>query len=113
MSTLPSDHELAEEDRRGRQLRMIVDLTSSVLMQGGIDRTEAEALVAATRRRALELFPGKEDTFDLILAPRFARLIREFAATETVGGRSAAHQPPGGRSAGPAPPANVLPFRRR
>jgi len=93
VSTLPSDHELAEEDRRGRQLRMIVDLTSSVLMQGGIDRTEAEALVAATRRRALELFPGKEDTFDLILAPRFARLIREFV--------------------GPALPANVLAFRRR
>ena len=103
MSTLPSDHELAEEGRRGRQLRAIVDLTSSVIMQGGIDRTEAEALVAATRRRALELFPGKEDTFDLILAPRFARLIREFAAS----------QPAGGRRAGPAPPANVLPFRRR
>ena len=92
MSTLPSDHELAEEDRRGRQLRMIVDLTATVIMQGGIDEREAEDLVAATRRRALELFPGKEDTFDLVLAPRFARLIREFA--------------------GPAPPANVLPFRR-
>jgi len=46
--------------------------------------------VAATRRRALELFPGKEDTFDLILAPRFARLIREFAV--------------------PSSAANVLPF---
>ena len=93
MSTLPSDHELAEEGRRGRQLRMIVDLTSSVIMQAVIDHAEAEALVAETRRRALELFPGKEDTFDLILAPRFARLIREFL--------------------GPAPPPNVLPFRRR
>jgi hypothetical protein len=72
---------------------MIVDLTSSVIMQGGIDRKEAEALVAATRRRALELFPGKEGTFDLILAPRFAGLIREFV--------------------GPGAPANVLPFRRR
>jgi len=72
---------------------MIVDLTSSVIMQGGIDREEAEALVAATRRRSLELFPGKEDTFDLILAPRFDRLIHEFV--------------------GPAPPPNVLPFRRR
>ena len=92
MSTVPSDHDLAEEHRRARQLRMIVDLTSNVIMQGGIDRREAEALVAATRRRALELFPGKEDTFDLILAPRFARLIGEFV--------------------GPAPPANVLPFRR-
>jgi hypothetical protein len=92
VSTVPSDHDLAEEDRRARQLRMIVDLTSSVIMQGGIDGREAQALVAATRRRALELFPGKEDTFDLILAPRFARLICEFV--------------------GPAPPANVLPFRR-
>ena len=89
MSTIPSDHDLAEENRRARQLRLIVDLASSVIVQGGIDRGEAEALVAATRRRALELFPGKEDTFDLILAPRFARLIREFVL--------------------PAPPANGLP----
>jgi len=102
VSTLPSEHDLAEEDRRARQLRLIVDLTSGVIMQGGIDRREAEALVAATRRRALELFPGKEDTFDLILAPRFARLVREFAADP----------PAGGRSVGPAPPPNVLPFRR-
>ena len=92
MSTVPSDYDVAEENRRARQLRMIVDLTSSVIVQGGISRGEAEALVAATRRRALALFPGKDDTFDLILAPRFARLIREFAA--------------------PAPSANVLPFRR-
>ena len=92
MSTLPSDQDRAEEDRRARQLRLIVDLTSSVIVQGGIDRAEAEALVAATRRRALELFPGKGDTFDLILAPRFARLVREFV--------------------GPAPPPNVLPFRK-
>ena len=92
MSTLPSDQDRAEEDRRARQLRLIVDLTSGVIMQGGIDRQEAEALVAATRRRALELFPGKEDTFDLILAPRFARLVCEFV--------------------GPALPPNVLPFRK-
>ena len=90
MSTLPSDDDVAEENRRARQLRLIVDLTSGVIMQGGIDRQEADALVAATRRRALELFPGKEDTFDLILAPRFARLVREFAI--------------------PNPAANVLPF---
>ena len=90
MSTLPSDDDLAEENRRARQLRMIVDLASSVIVQGGLRRGEAEELVAATRRRALELFPGKEDTFDLILAPRFARLVREFAA--------------------PSPAANVLPL---
>jgi len=90
VSNLPSDYDVAEENRRARQLRMIVDLASSVIVQGGLRRGEAEELVAATRRRALELFPGKEDTFDLILASRFARLIREFAA--------------------PNPAANVLPF---
>jgi hypothetical protein len=68
-------------------------LVTEQIAQGGIDRAEAEALVAATRRRALELFPGKGDTFDLVLAPRFARLIGEFV--------------------GPVRPANVVPFRRR
>ena len=42
-------------------------------------RAEAEDLVAAARRRALELFPDKAATYDLILAPRFARLMDEFA----------------------------------
>jgi len=69
---------VADEQRRVRQLRAVVDLTTNVLVQGRLTRTEADELVAATRRRALELFPDKEATFDLILAPRFARLIREF-----------------------------------
>ena len=30
---------------------------------------------AATRTRILELFPDKGDTYELILAPRFARLL--------------------------------------
>lgn len=86
----PLDPE-ADEGRRLRLLRMVVDLTTNVLAQGGMTRPEAEALVAATRRRALELFPDKAFTYDLILAPRFARLMDEFA------------RPPAG---------NVLPFRR-
>jgi hypothetical protein len=73
---------LADEKRRVRQLRMVVDLTCNVLMQGRLPRDEAENLVAAARRRALELFPDKEETYELILAPRFARLVREFAYTE-------------------------------
>jgi hypothetical protein len=92
---------VAAEARRARQLRMVVDLTSAVLVQGRLSRGEAEDLVAATRRRALELFPGKEATFELILAPRFARLMAEFVG-----------------QAGPVPEpapasARVLPFRRR
>jgi len=71
---------LAEEARRLRLLRTAVDLTTSVLMQGQLSRSEAEELVAATRRQALELFPDKEGAYELILAPRFARLIEEFVA---------------------------------
>ena len=68
-----------EEARRLRLLRMVVDLTCNVLMQGQLSHDEAEDLVSAARRRALELFPDKEATYELILAPRFARLVREFA----------------------------------
>ena len=71
---------VAEEARRLRQLRMVVDLTCNVLMQGRLSNREAADLVAAARHRALELFPDKEATYELILAPRFARLVREFAA---------------------------------
>jgi hypothetical protein len=56
--------------------------------------------VAATRRRALELFPGKEATFELILAPRFARLMAEFVQPVS---------PP----ESPPTSARVLPFPRR
>jgi hypothetical protein len=69
---------IEEEGRRLRQLRITVDLTTSILMQTHLTHAEAVALVAATRERALALFPDKADTYDLILAPRFARLVREF-----------------------------------
>ena len=82
MSVAEDAAALADEKRRLRQLRMVVDLTCNVLMQGRLPRDEAENLVAAARRRALELFPDKEETYELILAPRFARLVREFAYAE-------------------------------
>jgi len=84
---------LADEQRRARRLRMVVDLVTGVLMQGHLDRAEAETLVAAARKQALVLFPDKEGTYDLVLAPRFARLLDEFV--------------------GPAPPRKLLPFRPR
>jgi hypothetical protein len=75
---------LAEEQGRVARLRMVVDLTTAVLMQGRLTPQEAHELVDAARRRALELFPDKEDTYELILAPRFARLIREFVQPARV-----------------------------
>jgi hypothetical protein len=74
---------LAEEQRRLRELRVTVDLAASVIAQGRLPRAEAEALVAATRQRALALFPDGAPTFDLVLAPRFARLLDEFTQPAT------------------------------
>jgi hypothetical protein len=79
MARAPSAVEIAEENRRLRYLRVVVDLTAILIRQGGLGRREAEGLVAAARRHILELFPGKESTYDLIYRPRFERLIREFA----------------------------------
>src|SRR5262245_11155102 len=80
----PSAEALADEERRARRLRLVVDITCSVLMQAQLTREEAEDVVATARRCALELFPDKEETFDLILAPRFERLMSEFVGPRKV-----------------------------
>ena len=86
----PDPAALSEERRRARELRMSVDLACAVLRQEPMSREEAEALVASVRRRALALFPGKAHVFDLVLAPRFRRIIDEVLP--------------------PAPEPRVLPF---
>jgi len=70
--------DLQDEERRLRQVRLIVHFTSSVIMQSGLTRSEAEALVSAARTRILELFPGRDETYELLYARRFARLLDEF-----------------------------------
>ncbi len=71
------EEELRDEERRVRLLRMTVDFTANLLLARGLTRAEGEALVARCRERALALFPGKEGVWDLVLAPRFARLLQE------------------------------------
>lgn len=73
----PTQAELDEESRRARRLRIVVDLTLNVISQGQLPYAEASDLVAATRRVALQLFPEKGETYDLIYAPKFERLMRE------------------------------------
>jgi hypothetical protein len=91
LTELPPDSgALRDEERRLRRLKAVVDLTTAVLAQGRLDRVEAEEIVDAARSRILEMFPDKRAAYDLILAPRFARLLEGC----------------------PHPPARVLPFRR-
>ena len=96
---------IAEEQARADRLRRTVDVACAMLRQGRLARAEGEALVADTRRLALELFPGKEDVFDLVLAPRFRRILDEFCtrATSVCPRREGSDQSRG----------DVLPFRRR
>jgi hypothetical protein len=70
--------EIADEDHRARKLRQLVDISAAVIMQAGMTRGEAEKFVAAVRGCVLQLFPDGGDAYELIYAPRFARLIREF-----------------------------------
>ena len=82
---------LADEARRADALRRTVDVACALLRQARLPRDEAESIVAFTKARVLELFPGKDDVFELVLRPRFTRILDEFA--------------------GP-PRARVLPFRK-
>jgi hypothetical protein len=75
MTTPPTLDDLRDEQRRLRRVRFIVDFTTSVLQQSRLTRQEGEALVRGARDRILELFPGREETYEIIYARRFARLI--------------------------------------
>jgi hypothetical protein len=73
----PTPAAIAEEQRRLDRLRRLADVTCAVLRQARISRREGEALVAQARREALALFPDKAGVFDLVLAPRFRRILDE------------------------------------
>jgi len=60
-----------------RQLRLLVDFTAALLRQSDLTLEQAVELVGATRRRVLAMFPGTEETFDMIYASRFRRIIEE------------------------------------
>ncbi len=70
-------HKLEEEQRKMRLLRAIVDFTTAVLRQGNLTIPEAIELIQVTKKRVLQLFPDKEDVYDLIYRPRFERIIQE------------------------------------
>ncbi|MEM5788298.1 MAG: hypothetical protein AAGU11_13350 [Syntrophobacteraceae bacterium] len=72
-----SDAEKREEDRKIRHLRRLVDFSLALIAQSPMHIDEAQAVVEGVRRHALLLFPGKEETFDLLYTPRFRRLIAE------------------------------------
>ncbi|HEX5424701.1 MAG TPA: hypothetical protein VFW94_14225 [Candidatus Acidoferrales bacterium] len=71
----PTQEEIDEESRRIRRLRILVRLTLDTIAGGDLSAEEAAGMVAATRKFALEMFPGKERAFDLIYKPQFQRMM--------------------------------------
>ncbi|HTW22799.1 MAG TPA: hypothetical protein VMD78_04325 [Candidatus Baltobacteraceae bacterium] len=74
-ASAPTQEQIDEESRRIRRLRILVRLTLETIAEGGLSPEEAAGMIAATRRAALEMFPGKERAFDLIYRPQFQRMM--------------------------------------
>lgn len=72
-----SKEEIEEENKKIRHLRILVDLTASIILQTDTPLSEAYKLIEGTRRLALTLFPGKDKVYDLVYKPRFRRLLSE------------------------------------
>ena len=72
-----SPEDIAEENRKLKRLRFMVDFTISLMYQSNMPVEEASEHVEKVRKYALRLFPGKETAFELIYAPRFRRVLLE------------------------------------
>jgi len=71
------EKEIREENRKIRFLRFLVDFSVRSIQQDDLSLEEALKLVEDVKRAACNLFPGKEETFELIYRPRFHRVIQE------------------------------------
>jgi hypothetical protein len=68
---------LREEEKKLRRLRFMMDFTAQVLAQEKLTIDEALDLMNGAKQTALNLFPGKGNTFDMIYGRRFERILRE------------------------------------
>jgi hypothetical protein len=69
--------EIREENRKIRYLRFLVDFSLNYIARSDISPEDAQNLVERVKKQAVILFPGKEDTFEIIYRPRFQRLITQ------------------------------------
>jgi hypothetical protein len=76
-SGFASKEALAEENRKLRRLGRAMDLTAALLWRVDLTLEEAQDVVRHAKLTALKLFPGKEETFDLIYGSRFRRILVE------------------------------------
>jgi hypothetical protein len=70
-------NQTGEENRKVRFLRFLVDLSIVSIQESDLTRQDAEEAVEDVKKAACSLFPGKEETFEIVYRPRFNRVIRE------------------------------------
>jgi len=74
--------EIQREEEQMRLLRWLADATVWRLTIGPITKAEGERIIEAARERTLCMFPDRGHLFDLILRPRFERLLAEHLEDE-------------------------------
>jgi hypothetical protein len=74
---MATSEDIREEEIRMIRLRVRADLTAYRLGHAPMTRVEGLRLIEQTRQDIVELFPGKEEVFDLVLRPRFLRILNE------------------------------------
>ncbi|MGD0290124.1 MAG: hypothetical protein ABSC63_10795 [Candidatus Binataceae bacterium] len=69
---------IEHENKLIRRLRFLVELTFATIAQDqSMTLDQAWDHVHALKGAAVAMFPGKDDTFDLLYLPRFSRLLAE------------------------------------
>jgi hypothetical protein len=68
---------LLAEEKKLRRMRRAMDVTAALLWQVNLTLEEAQDVVQHAKDTALQLFPDKGDTFDLIYGSRFRRILTE------------------------------------
>jgi hypothetical protein len=74
---MPTNEDLAEEDNIILRLRYCVDLTVERLKQRVTTREEGLLLIEEARDQILQVCPDKAHVFELVLRPRFMRILNE------------------------------------
>ena len=72
-------HEVVDEQLRMGRLRRVVDVTAYWLEQGTFSHEEALSIIEHARGEILKLCPGKDEVFELVIRPRFLRILSERA----------------------------------
>ena len=75
---VPREEAIRDENRRIRALRISFDLTRAAILQdSSLTLAEALGMCRDLRRLALSLFPGKEETYEILYRPRLRRAVEE------------------------------------